>query len=720
MSSTPPLKLPSQNPDELVRWVTTAPNRPVQIERLTALSRVYHSARDSIGLFNRLAISPVGPRLALEFVGRMPTPVSPGLVLLSAPLLQSKKVSPQLRVIVAAKLVASLPDNPESVGPVVRSLTAGLGKLKTLERLSQLDARLKSSNVISSLLAKAERETKLKCPKCPVTFTRPELIKHLWTKHGKRYGPKGVQAATSIIEEAVVAVTPETDGEAIDRVYSATTLLFPKAEPRQVHQAILSRSRPQAEEVEPLCRAAREKHCGLCPACFTELRPVILPLPDPLVVDRDRVLGEGYSVDVSPRRVTVRYPNGDLEELADAPRPVDSRRQAVTWGTALTAVGAGLAGVLPLSGARPFGIAFLGCLAGLGTYAWLRFGRSRRSGQVQAVDVAWTELSPRIGRSPVAVRFLTRLCRGSLGIGDVGERSRVLMDLVKQSSVLAEKNSANAQLYAVASVLQSNDYARIGKQWTTNLLDLFRPVFRGESTVLFAEAVAECLTATDELTDKEAIALRFLLPAAAFDAGHNPPGLAALAEQLPNFGRLVGGTLNWFELLHEVWKGRTTQPWASAVGPAQAVFEYIRLKPNSMVRTLSEFPDTLLVATLDPEFDAVFGEILIGRRGVTVGDVTLADPTADIRGDVVKGTTPVLVFGPHRLQMPKKVSDRVLRVLKGWVRYYAERLLPAAGSSANVPPSRISERLLSGTDQTCSHCGIVCRVRTGEVGVRVG
>lgn len=711
----PPGALPDNpTPADVVRWIVAAPDRTAQNKRLSAAAAAYHKSREVLTVFNRLAAAKDGHRLALQFVARMPQPMPTGLILLSAPLLQARDVSAQLRVNVAGRLVATMPDRPESIGPIVRALTAGLGKARTLERLIHLQSRVAKSDTVDRLVADAEATTRLKCPRCPARLTRPALIKHLWAKHRLVYEDGVAREPGPLVERAVERFAATREPDDLDRVYAVTEQLYADAEPRQIHQAVLSRLGRDHEDAGPLCEAAAEAGRGLCPSCYAMLPPSIPPTPSPLALADGRLVGEGYRLEALRRKVEIVYPDGSTERLADPADRPGAREFAARVGAAVAGLGL-LVAALP-TGMKPLIPTLAISTLAVGAYTGLLY-RERRVAKpdARALDAAWRELAPHVGRSAAAIRFLARLCRTSLGRGTTDERSKALWELVEHAAVLAEKGPPQTQLLAAARVLQAHDSARIGKEWVNQLLGAWEPFLRGEVSPVYAETAADVLLTSDYVSDRDAARLRVQLPAAAFDAGLTPAGLHALAEACPNFGRLLAGNVDWFELLYDLWKMRTTRPWEAAVGPATSVLELTR-KGGGNVRPLLAVPDTLLIAELDAPFDKDLGPVLVGRRGVTIGDLTVGDADANVATETTKKGTNVLAFGPHRIATERKVPEKVLRVLRGWLRFRTDRLMTAVGRYAGeAVPDRVRQ-MLASLAVACPMCGSRSVVKVGEVG----
>jgi predicted RNA-binding Zn-ribbon protein involved in translation (DUF1610 family) len=695
-----------RSPAEIVRFILAAPDQATQTRRIAEAARDYHLSRDVLSVFNGLSSAKDGHRLALLFVARMPRPIPTGLLLLAAPLLQARDAGVHLRVGVAGRLIAELPDRPESVGPIVRALTAGLGKSRTLERLLQLQSRVEKSTTIDKLVEDADRATRLRCPKCSARLSRAALIRHLWKKHRLVFENGGARETGPIVERAVAAYGERRDPDSLDAVYAVTERFFDDVEPRQIHQAILTRLGRDAADPASLAKAAAEDECGLCPTCFTAIPPGIPALAPPLQLSSGRLIGEGYSVEAIPRKIALTYADGSTDRVADPTDRPNARELAARVGAGIAGGALLLAAFLPGKPLLPVvGVT----LAAIGAYAGLLFrNRIVPRPDARALAAAWTELVPGIGRSPRALRYLVRLCRSSLGVGEPEARSRMVWELVEHAAVLADKGTIQTQCFAAVRLLQAHDSARIGKEWINQLLGAWDPFLRGEVSPVYAEAVATMLLDSEILTDRDSARLRIQLPAAAFEAGLNPAALTHLVHWCPNFGRILAGNSDWLDLLHELWRMKNTRPWENSIGTAQTVFE---LTKKGGVKTLLSYPDTLLVAESDE-----LGDVLIGRRGVTVGGMTASDPDGPVQIETTKKGSQVLVFGSHRIAVEDKLTERSIRILKAWLKFRAERLIPAAGRSAGaVMPDRVRQ-MLEPVLANCPMCGTRSFIRVGEVG----
>ena len=681
-------------------------------QQLGALAKAVHTSSRVLHVFDELLAMPGGATLALGLVARMPPPVPPGIVLLAAPILADKSAPVSLRVAAAAKLLASLPDRKEAIGPILRSLTQKLNRTHALERLLALQNRVERCESLDALVAEAEAKVKYPCPKCKARLSRTALAKHLWKRHRTLYDGKHALGAGPFVEAAVDAAAATRAAEGLDRVYLWADGLYRGVSPMRVHQAILSRIGATPADLEPLRKAAAEDGTSLCPACFATLKPAADELPPPAFLGAGRLAGDGFRAAVVARRgarfLAVHAGNELLFQGSD-PGPRLTARSLAGRCLLPFAILALLLGAFYPTDLRPVVAVFLATTVGVLAYGIARsLRRTLPNPDDRAIDAAWREIVPKLGRSPTAVRFLMRLARASLGHGTPAERTEPVWDIADHAEELAEKGGAYLQLLGVMRVLQAHDAAVIGKDIVWELVRALTPFLRGELPPVYADAVATALRGADIAPDGDFARLRVLLAVEAFESGLTASELHELGELAPAFGRLLAGAPEWLRQLYAVWRMRSTRPWDD-LGSAETVFDFARKSPTASRRILAADPDTLLVARLEKAADEELGAVLVGRKGVVVGGVAVADPDAAV---ALEGT--VLVFGLHRLALRRRVPERTAVVLRQWLRFRTERVL-AWADRAEGPgqPERVAKARAAAA-VACPMCGVKSVARIGD------
>ena len=96
------------------------------------------------------------------------------------------------------------------------------------------------------------------------------------------------------------------------------------------------------------------------------------------------------------------------------------------------------------------------------------------------------------------------------------------------------------------------------------------------------------------------------------------------------------------------------------------------------------------------------GPGLVCGRGVVVAGHLTADPDADVRL-VANGRE--LVFGRHRLELPRRLPDEFPELRKKWLRFRAEGLLPFIDGYLAPGSADVARRVLGPFCRRCLACG---------------
>lgn len=705
--------------DALVRQIA-ASARPQQLPLFDALIARTRAGTESMRAFQMLAaVKPNGLRLALEYVARMPEPIPPAILLFAAQALQDRSNPIPMRVIVAGKLLGSLPDTPQAVGPVVRSVTAGLSRSRTLQRMIELQSRVDQCVTLDKMVEASERKVKLQCPKCRAKLSRAAFIRHLWEKHRLTFDRGAASDSRPQVEEAVTLAAAGDDPEAVDRVFDVSPHYYPKSTPEQVLQAVASRQMTAGFPVpDTLTRAAADQNAGLCPACLNPVPDPLPPVPPPLSVGAGRLSGDGYAVEVidSPtgRTITVITPK---EQRVEPPASrFDPRAFAVIIAGPVLVFGI-LAVILVPSQFLPMlwaiALAFLGWVV----YLVSRYTRkSLPNADGVAVDTAWQELLLTMGAKKAAARWMTRLCRASVDRGDSVDRAKRVYEMVENSAVWADKGGPYHHLFAAARILQVCDGVGLGKDKVNELLSVFEPFFLGELPAAYAEAAAEIIRNDHVLTDADARRFGVRLTAAAFEVTFTPLDLARVLRFLPNLRVLFGTpTVESLKMAYAVWRGRNTEPWAT-VGKGITIFELAKSYPGPSRKLLATHADVLMRITLPDAAERELGEVVLTPRGIIAAGKVLADPDGEaelLRSPRGSGWT--LALGSQRINLDRKLDWNVIDLLVKWMKYRTEKLIPLAEASERVNIDRV-RRVLTPLVRSCSLCGAECVCRSGRVG----
>lgn len=715
----PPIDKPGV--DRFVRTIAAEPKRSDQRKGIDRLIRAISG--QPLALYSFTALAKAAPRLAYEFVGRVPDPVPTGLVILAVGHLSDHSIPLHLRLTVAGKLLTALPDNPASVGPILRSITAGLGKSRSLDRLIQLQSRVETCLTLDREVDRLTARVRSKCPKCRLRFLRPELARHLWAEH-RLLTDKGKPVDSGNAIEAAVAAAPVGDPDRIDRTFLLSRVLYPTVSYAQVQQGLASRHWRGPEEYGPLCEAAEAEEKGVCPRCYGGVPDPVPAVPPPLTLAEGRLAGDGYEIEVADtatgRVVSLSKP-GEPSGFVPDDRPRLTPKLAGVWAGMIASMFA-----LPLIFLVPRGrmLPLIVALSGVGivalVYLLTRFFRpALPDPNVRAVDLAWSRIAPGVGRSPEAVRFLTRLCRTSLTAGSAPVRANAVWELVEHAAVLADKGGAFWHLFAASRLLQAIDAASLGRDRVAMLADLFEAVLRGDLPLGIGEPAAAMLLQADVLTPGERQRLRVWLTASAFAAGLTPADLVALRRAAPALSDVVAaGSADHLRALFVVWLAKNIKPWLQ-VGPAESILDYVHKSPLPAARLLRDQPDALLVVKLADGVDEELGPAAVCTRGVALAGEIVADPAATVAA-VRTRDGGEFQFGKHRFALSRRPPDLAESRLRAWLRYRAEDLLPSADTLADPRVTPRGQALLGTLLARCPLCGTDSVIRTGQIGVLPG
>ncbi len=705
---------------ELVRQAVAAGDRATQHRGVLKLARTVPTA-EAAQVFQALARSGRdGPRLALEFAARLPGRLPPDLVRAAVPVLADRGVAVPVRLAAAAAVLASVPDEPRSVGTVIRAVTAGLSRSRALERMYQLQSRVEKCEALDALAAAGEAKVRMRCPRCPGRFTRRELIPHLWHAHRLVFEHGNARDPRALLDAAISAAAASGDADGIDRAYLLAEHYYPDSDPLQVLQALAARGAADPTQTDRLLDRAAEEGAGLCPVCLSAVPDPVPPTPPPANVSAGRVSADGYAVDVTDgpggRFVTLTLPGADPVCEPDAAPRRTPRQAAVLVALPLLLLTALAVLVVPAQVANPAWVAVWLAPVGWMAYLAVRLIREPLPDRTErAIDLAWGKLAPLVGRTPPAVRFLTRLARASVGVGDPGSRAAIVFELVQHAAVLADKGGPYQQFLAAVRVLEVLDQGRLGRERVSGLVGVFEPFLRGELGPAYAEAAAEVVLGSAALPAGDAGRLGVLVVGAAFESGLTPADLVTVGRFCPWFRRVVlNAGPGHLALLHAVWRGRNGRPW-SAVGSAETAFELAREQPAAGRRILAEFPDALLRANVGDAAEAEVGPVLVTARGVVVAGFLVADPDAAVKLERTSDGWR-LQFGPHRLVISGRVQPRLERELRGWLRYRAEVLFPEADRIGGRGTGPRAAGMLAALAVTCPLCGARSALRAGRIG----
>ena len=694
-------------------------------ERLAAvrrLGRTIASGSQAIDCFQRLLAIPVeGPRFALEFLARRKRSPASSLVLLAAPHLQERSAPLGLRLAVAGRLLAAVPDSEETVGPILRCATVGLNRARTLQRYLELQSHVVRCVTLDRAIDGLERRVRLKCPACGLRFRRPEFVPHLWHEHRFAFVRGQVQRSEMAVEEAIAAAADAPHEATLDRAFAMAFDAFPNAEAHRVLRAIAARGASIDRGIsESLQREARERGVALCPRCLNALDEPKPQLPPPLNIAGGRLAARGYAVEVDDRglgrSVRVETAKGRRSDVATAAARFDPRLTGTIVAVPIAVFALVELLLFPTSWGPIWLYALGTILLAILAYVALRYSKKPLENATDlAIDVAWRELAPKFGRTDRAVHWLTRLCRSSLGRGTPSQRVRLLRTWREEGTRPPDGHASWTPWQVAVHVLSAIDRHGPGANRHEAFAELIGSGFTGSTDATFAELASELLLAEGRIADDDRRTFAIRLIAAAFEAELSPAELRRLLDVLPHLDRAMGSPdFERLALLRVVWNECANRAWNSH-GSAMPIFELVQSQPAAAKRLLAQHPEAMFRIATAESVERVLGELVLTARGLFIGDLLIGEPRLEASiSRSPRGSGWILALGAREYQLDRRLDESALLGVQRWLDYWQQLLATTESVAGRADTSRL-QRLLKPLVRRCTDCGIESLGRAGHI-----
>jgi uncharacterized C2H2 Zn-finger protein len=657
-------------------------------------------------------------QLALALAVRLPPPLDDDLLAALQPVLGDKRVPAALRIAATAALLRTTGTEGPAGKQVLQALVARTGKVRSVERLRQLEQHVGKAPAIDELCARLEEKIRMKCPRCPVQLRRPEMIRHVWTQHGLLLHGRRVREPWQLVVDLIEEYRAGGADELLERCRALGRFLDARDGPLRVDRLFLMHALDDDQARTTLVELARRTGTSLCPHCYG-----LVPAGHdadavrPLERSHGRLWADGYGVEVAERGPTpwlfVHSPSATVYRGREPDRWW-TRRAALLLLAGPPILAAVVAAVLlPLAGESPLtwvlqcltlaGAAFLGI--GL---AW----RWRPAALDRAVDHGWTLLVPALhaaGFTRADSAFVARLALASINRGRPAERAAVLEHAIAVAERAVAADAVPASHLAALRRLALEDAARSGRDFVRLVAAQVRRGFEAELPLAYAEhLLAEW--ESDHWTGVNLTRLRVLLCDAAFEAGLEVTDLIELSATAPALGDVLrpdrSDELAGLRLL---WSLRPRRPWGKWSN-AVTVFD-LAAEPGGDLLAL--YPDLLLA---DEDFPAVY---LCGQ-GVFFEGRLFTEAPRQVEVKARRGFEGVqyeLILDDLRLRFASDPSPLVDR-LERWFHYWFDDFLPqrAGVFEWQAPEQRRKLRLRAAV--RCPDCGRPVEARPGGVGGR--
>jgi hypothetical protein len=710
--------------------------RPQRKEALAALLPAVAAGGQAPWLIVALAAVPrnTAHYLALLLTAGLPAGLDRTVLEPLRPLLADKRLPLDARRGAAVALLRLTRSSGRDSLQILRALTTGTGKARTLKRLRQLERKTGPLPAIRRLRARIEQRQRMRCPRCGVQLRRPDMVKHLWQEHQLVLEGQSVREPWKLIENWVQLYSVGGDATLLGRCQALAEQLEPDNGLLRVYRLFLLNQIKHAEGLQVLRDEAGRRGACLCPRCFAFVPVHEEPAVRPLNVSRGRIAAPGYSVEVADRgfvsHLEIEVPGAAVYH---GPEPLwRLTRSGATLLFVGPPVGAAfllavvlavlhLPPLLPVAG-------FLIMALGISLFVRLRW-RPRTDLLDRAVHYAWTLLVPWLHRDGFSVadsEFIAGLALTSINHGRPDTRARALEQLLTVTEQAAgapltlpspptggegRVRAGPASHLAMLWRLATEDAVTRGHDAVRWVITQVGRCFEGKLPLAFAQH----LLADWESNCWDAVSLarlRVLLCDRAFENGLEVGDLADLSRVVPALAdAMLVDDEPGLEQLRLLWSLRPTRTW-DACGTAVTVFELAEQPATATL--LAEHPDLLLA---DPDKP----EVYVTTRGIIFRDCLLTSLPPDHgirRRRSVFGSGYELEIGPHRLWFSYPPDADVERLLR-WLRFYFQQFLPRVPDvrgwrSPGLP------RALQGRDTvTCPECRRPLLGRRGEVGAAI-
>lgn len=609
---------------------------------------------------------------------------------------------------------------------VFRSLIAGLGRGRSLQRLRELEERIGRSDALDRLRAELEDLKRMRCPRCQVELPRRDMIGHLWHNHRLVLDGLRVRDPWNLIEEWVDQYQNGGHPGLLDRCRTFAEQLDAVGGPLRLHRITLSHGIVDPEARSALLAHAKQQRSSLCPHCLA-LVPAPLELPiRPLNLWRGRISGRGYRVEVSDRklfyRLEIETPQRVLHRGRDPETRLTQRGAVVLFAGPLVLLALIVALGLPGLGNRPLvPVLILLLLASLiGAVAW-RLWYWPVSQLDRAVDHAWTYLVPRLNELGFSLEdsaFAGGLALTSTTHGNPDLREDALRRVLTQTESAVAGGTGAVEPLAALHRLAISQRAERGDDPVPLVVTQMKRCFEGKLPLAFAEQLLEEWQ-SDWWTPEALARLRILLCDHAFEAGFEVRNLIEAGRAAPTLGAVLETEdADGLARLRLLWSQRPTQPW-DRCGDAMTVFDVARSRAGGEL--LARCPDLLLLQENADELwedeDLPPPRVLVCGRGIIFEGTLFTDPPRTI--EVIYRPPPAidsfeLVLGRYAFGF-RHNPESLATKLEQWFRYLFIEFRPRVAGVHGWSSPSVTATFRARETVACPECRRPVLPRPGAI-----
>ena len=398
--------------------------------------------------------------------------------------------------VVCQQVVIHLLRRPNTEADVCRRALLTLAsraadKLEGIDLLRALEQWVGPSPAIEAACDELMSQIRMRCPRCDVRLTPPELAEHVRIEHGLILEGRSVRKPWSVAMDCLDEWAENPRSHLLERAEQLAALASPDSGRNRLLREALRRGVAPEHYRRELIASNKSTSHSLCPECWESIPTGEAPLHE-VQIDAQ---GNVHWNEVSIRRAGLHGVWSSVEISPwDGPVP----RWTFTQGGAVATVGlvflvpSVVFGVLAWQGfdaAESF--AYIGVMAGSIGMAATAFFYSPRA--IEPVDVAWELVVPALldDEQPFGVNhssFLASLARASCGRGNAAKRRSTLKEAIQKVENHLQPEAIPTRHLAELLHLCLCDELLAGQGGET-IIRLLRAMFHGQVSLEFLDQV---------------------------------------------------------------------------------------------------------------------------------------------------------------------------------------------------------------------------------------
>ncbi len=590
-------------------------------------------------------------------------------------------------------------------------------KLDGVETLRSLKQWVGQSAILDSVCDELESRIRIRCSRCDVSLTPPELAEHVRDEHGLVLVGRRARQPWSVAMECLDLYTENPRSDLLDSAERMAALASPESGRQRLLRESLRRGIAPPFYRSELLDAARLTSQSLCPVCWESISTDDVPESD-LWIDAQ---GNLHSTAISLKRTSLHGIWRGVEiEPWNGPTP--------SWTLSKRGLVFVVAVVFLIPSVLCLLMAFQGLAAASPAALWFFYAGIAGVIAVEAlywphpiepVDAAWKFVVPAMldhEESPGGLRnagFVSSLARASCSRGSPVLREMILNQVTSEAMDMAVNGLFPLGQLGELLHLRLVDARTLGNHHDARedlMKSLLRCVMRGMVPLRTLDDATERGAALATPFRDEAIALLWSLATESIAAGLVPADLVALSKLSATVATLLHAVPSPLQTLSHIFAllefeqngrvpaGLTVVPELLSRGLRKPLRDYPTLLAQSLAKTAD---DTIRLGVLTFKFrDTAYSSL---------PDVT------------VKSDHEIVITGTGgRTSFPVTRDSKSLAAeLRRFSGFYFQHLKPRADELSTLPTTTHLVRLRAEPVSRCPNCQTYLRLKEGAIATNV-